>query len=130
MQRGFRLEPPQATVAVSVLNCALGDGVRRLVIANPVGHLILQVELPLFQRLLFEFLFARDLILGRELVQTALTSLVLVRPLAKLGIFIGKNALNVSGTIRHRLSSFEVPIREKILALCLPGGGGFESSRK
>src|SRR5215216_6988283 len=49
-----------------------GDRVLRFVGTNPVGHLVLQVELPLLQRLLFELFLGTDLVLGGELVESRL----------------------------------------------------------
>src|SRR5690606_28806173 len=102
-----------------------GHGVGRLVAADALGHLVLQVELPLLQRLFFQLFLGRDLALAGQLVQSLLTSMVLIGPGAKLGVGVGKNLLNVSGTIRHRRSSFEVPIRKGILALWMGTQAGF-----
>jgi hypothetical protein len=92
-----------------LLSAVSGDGVLRFVGPDPVRHLILQMELPLFQRLLFELFFDVDVGLEGQLVESRLTLLMLFGPVPELGILIGENALNVRGTIRHRLSSFEVP---------------------
>jgi hypothetical protein len=67
------------------------------------------VELPLLQRFLFELFLRADLMLAGEVVEPRFTGVVFFGPLAELGILVLENALNVRGTIRHRLSSFEVP---------------------
>jgi hypothetical protein len=87
--------------------------------ADPGGHLVLQLEFSLLQRLLFELFVGRDLVLGRELAETRLARVVLIEPFAKLLVFGAENPLNVSDLIRHPLSSFEVPSPE-IVALRLP----------
>lgn len=67
------------------------------------------MELSLLQRLLFHFFVGSDLTLSDQFVEAVFTPVVLLNPLPELGIFCGENLLNVSGTIRHQLSSFEVP---------------------
>src|SRR5688500_5249046 len=102
------------------------NGVRRLVRADSFGHLVLEVELPLFQRLLFQFLVRGDLVFRGQLTETAFTAPVLIRPMAKFRILIRKNALNVSGTIRHRYSSLKSQSASGILTLCMPGARAFQ----
>src|SRR2546430_11138959 len=83
--------------------------------ANPRCHLVLQMEFPLLQRLLFDFFFSRDLTLRREFRQPMLTLMVFFDPITEFRIFTAENLLNVGGTIRHRFSSFESTIRRLIL---------------
>ncbi|HEY2323719.1 MAG TPA: hypothetical protein VGJ82_12745, partial [Thermoanaerobaculia bacterium] len=82
-----------------------------LVLVRPDSrrHLVLQVEFSLLQRLFLHFLVRSDLMLSGQLVEAVFAMVVLLNPLPELGIFCGENLLNVSGTIRHQLSSFEVP---------------------
>src|ERR1041385_7713095 len=57
-----------------------GHGVAGFVRADPGGHLVLQMEFALLQRLLFDFLVFRHLALRRELVQTRLTLMMFFEP--------------------------------------------------
>jgi hypothetical protein len=93
--------------------CGLRDGVGRLVRPNSFGHLIFQVEFPLLQRLLFDFFVTRDLRFRRQFLETIFTPVMFFDPLPELGVLLRENSLNVSGTIRHRMSS----LQSKILAL-------------
>src|SRR5690349_24505954 len=110
MQRGFRWEPPEADRRClrELFGCCLRHGGGgQLVVADAFGHLVFEVELPLLQRLFFQLIVNGDVGAGRQLAQARFALAMLVRPLTELRILIGKNALNVSDTIRHRLSSFE-----------------------
>src|SRR5438477_1936441 len=80
-----------------------GHRVVGFVRADPGGHLVLQMEFALLQRLLFDFLVLRHLALRRELDQTRLALMMLFKPGGKFRIFGAENPLNVSETIRHPL---------------------------
>src|SRR5262249_27979076 len=86
---------------------------RGFVRSNSRRHLILEMQFPLLQTFLFELFLVRDLTLRRQLVEAILTAMMLFDPLPELGVFLRENLLNVCGAIRHRLSSFMVPVAQK-----------------
>jgi len=111
--KGFPAGTPQFTC---LLSAASGVSVAGFVRPDPISHLILQTKFPLLQRFLLDLLLGCHLVLGGELTQACFALVMLFDPLAELGVLGAENLLNVSGTIRHRSSSFEVAIAETILA--------------
>src|ERR1051325_6087192 len=80
----------------------LGDGVLRLVRADPLRHLVLQMQLAFLQRFLFELFVDRHLSLARELRQPRLARMVLFDPLPELFVLAAENPLNLRGSIGHQ----------------------------
>src|SRR6185503_14732050 len=99
----------------------LGD-VLRFVAADSFGHLVLQSELPLLQRLFFHLLVDGDLRFGRQFTQAIFTLTMFFGPGTELGICVGEDALNLCG-IRHRWTPpSEVPIRDSNSSTVLRAG--------
>jgi hypothetical protein len=79
------------------------------------------MKFSLLQRFLFQFFLDRDVMLSGQFVEAVFTTVMLLNPLPELRIFCGENLLNVSGTIRHQLSSFEVPDERNFSTACAVG---------
>src|SRR5437763_902031 len=65
--------------------------VRRFVRSDSRRHLILQMEFPLLQRLLFELFLSSDLVLRDQCVEAIFTPVMFFDPLPELGVFLSEN---------------------------------------
>src|SRR5947209_3053603 len=92
-----------------------GDRVIGLVRADPGGHLVLQMEFALLQRLLFELFVFRDRTLVRQFAQARFTGVMLFEPDPELFVFGAENLLNVSEVIRH---PFRPPSKYRVGSDC------------
>jgi len=90
---------PGAPVTREARRSGSGDCVRGFVRTDARRHLVLQMEFPLLQCLLFDLFLRRDFLLRRELIQPMLTGVVLFDPMTEFLVFAAENLLNFSGTI-------------------------------
>src|SRR6185436_5223514 len=97
---GLTALPP---FAFGFLVSGLRHGVLRLVRPDPRRHLILQMQLSLLQRLLFQLVVDGHVSLAGQLGQSGLTFVMLFDPLPKLVILTAENLLNIRGTVRHQI---------------------------